>query len=222
MMKKLFSKLSFLNCLYFLGFITWIVGGLFILGQSLGFIPKYEKDFINEKYHYKIVKQPGFHLSEGQPMEDIVLNRVLTRRRRSYLWCKDIYYGVEIHSWCKDEEPLPESDDEKIYYSNALIDNCKELIVEVRGKKIVDIKPNHKGIETSLIIKNPDTGKPTYYYDTRIWAYGNMYVIHLNACIETTNTKEYRAERDKDYSYTYKQIIDSLQIDENIKALESK
>jgi hypothetical protein len=167
------------------------------------------------------VKHPAFYFAEGQPLEKIVLARSI-KKRTYYLHCNDIYYGVRVHSWSKEEEPLPESDADKLSYSNTLIGNNKELIIEVRSKKIVDIKPNHKGIETSLIINDPDTGKPTYYYDTRIWAYGNLYVIYLNACIETTNTKEHRAERDKDYSYTYKQIIDSLQIDENMKLLKSK
>ena len=185
-------------------------------------IPKYERDFINEKYHYKLVKQPGFYLEEDQPLDKIVLERSI-KKRRYFLHCKDIFYGVTVYPWdLFPEIKQPENDNELLEYGNAFVEHNSEEIVEVRERKIVDIKPNHKGIMLSLIINDPDTDKPTYYYDTRIWAYGNMYIVYLNACIETTNTKEHRAERDKDYGLTYKKIIDSLEIDKNIKSLESK
>lgn len=185
-------------------------------------IPKYEKNFINEKYHYKIVKQPGFFLAEGQPLEKIVFERSI-KRRRYYIHCKDIYYGVEVYPWSLyPDVKQPEDSGELLKFGDTFIEHNRESIIEVRETKVVDIKPNHKGIEASLIINDPDTGKPTYYYDTRIWAYGNMYVVYLNACIETTNTKEHRAERDKDYGHTYKQILDSVQIDENIKSPGTK
>ena len=185
-------------------------------------IPKYEKDFINEKYHYKVVKQPGFYLFENQPLEKIVLERRI-KRRMYFERCKDIYYGVEVHSINEfDDFVIPYGDMELFKYKDEFIDCNKDLIKEVRESKIVDIKPNHKGIYMSFVINDQDTNKPTYYYDTRVWAYGNMYVIHLHAGIETTNTKENRAERDKDYVYTYGKILDSVQIDENIKSPGTK
>lgn len=206
--KKIAFELSLRN-IYLIGAIITVIYFLF------NPIPKYEKDFINEKYHYKIVKQPGFYLAEGQPLEKIVLERSI-KRRKYFLRCEDIYYGVEVRPWSK--ELIPKSDDDLQDYSDIFINNNKDTIIEVRDTKLVSIKPNHKGIATALIINDPDVSKPEYYYDTRIWAYGNMYIIYLRANIETTNTKEHRAERDKDYGHTYKQIIDSLYIDENIKS----
>ncbi len=219
MMNRQFCKnLTFLGWLRIIYLIVAIVA---VICFWFNPIPKYEKDFINDKYHYKIVKQPGFYLTEGQGLEHIVLERSI-KRRRYYVHCKDIYYGVEVHSASEYlGYTIPDSEKELLDFRDAFLEHNREIISEVMETKIVDIKPNHKGISIALLINDPETGKPTYYYDTRVWAYGNMYVVHLNACIETTNTKEHRAEKDKDYSCTYKEIIESLQIDKNIVRIQS-
>lgn len=66
----------------------------------------------------------------------------------------------------------------------------------------------------SLIFRDNDTRKTYYYYDTRVWANGNMYSIGLVADIETIAMKERRAEDDGDYENTYIQILNSLQIEQ--------
>ena len=217
MNRQFYKELTILGWLRILGLVLVAMTVIYFWFNP---IPKYERDFINEKYHYKIVKQPGFYLEEGQPLDKIVLERSI-KKRRYFLHCKDIFYGVTVYPWeLFPEIKQPENDNELLEYGNTFVEHNSEEIVEVRERKIVDIKPNQKGIMLSLIINDLDTGKTSYYYDTRIWAYGNMYSVYLYACIETTNTKEHRAEGDKDYCRTYKKIIDSLEIDKNIKSSE--
>lgn len=75
---QFYKNLTVLGWLRIIGLVLVVIAAIYFWFNP---IPEYEKDFINEKYHYKIVKQPGFHLAEGQPLEKIVLERSIKRRR---------------------------------------------------------------------------------------------------------------------------------------------
>ena len=180
---------------------------------------KSDRCYINGTYHYKVAEMPGFDLVENQPLETVVFDRVI-RKKRIVQYCDNIFYGVDVKVIDEHKDYyVPNSEEDFYEFRDAFKQYNADSIMEDRGYEIVDVKPNHKGIFMAYVLRNQETGLLDYYYDTRVWAYGNMYSIFLRADIETA-TSEKRADRDKDYSYTYKKIIDSIHIEENIRDKE--
>lgn len=213
MTSQFYKKLTFMH---WMRIILLLVTVSAVIYYFMTLPHKSERRYINDKYHYKVEEMPGFDLAENQPLETVVFDRVILKKR-IIQYCDDIFYGVDVKVIDEHKDfYVPNSEEDFYEFRDVFKQYNVDCIVEDRGYEIVDVKPNHKGIFMAYVLRNKDTGLLDYYYDTRVWAYGNMYSIFLRADIETA-TKEKRADRDKDYSYTYKKIIDSIHIEENIK-----
>ena len=216
MTSQFYKKLTFMH---WMRIILLLVTVSAVIYYFMTLPHKSDRRYINDKYHYKVAEMPGFDLAENQPLETVVFDRVILKKRRIQ-YCDDIFYGVDVKVIDEHKDfYVPNSEEDFYEFRDVFKQYNVDYIVEDRGYEIVDVKPNHKGIFMAYVLRNQDTGLLDYYYDTRVWAYGNMYSIFLRADIETA-TKEKRADRDKDYSYTYKKIIDSIHIEENISEKE--
>ena len=56
---------------------------------------KSDRCYINGTYHYKVAEMPGFDLVENQPLETVVFDRVI-RKKRIVQYCDNIFYGVDV------------------------------------------------------------------------------------------------------------------------------